>query len=325
VTPGAAGSHRDDLIDAVLDFVGHHDLLAADDVRHALGREIDAAPEGALRALHDRLTSDRGWGYYEPDPLARRIHHVLAATFLHPESSVIGAEHLAAVAGGPLFIFANHLSYADANVIDVLLQRAGGASVAARLTAVAGPKVFTSRQRRFSSLCFGTIKSPQSAEVSSEEARLPPREVARAARHAIDAARERLEAGDALLVFGEGSRSRTGAMQPMLAGVARYLETADAPILPMALTGSETMFPVGAAGIDPARAVLTIGQPIDSAALRTTATFDRRLVMDAIGVAVANLLPLGYRGVYGEGDQCGEARRVLHGLAARATEGGSSP
>ena len=47
----------------------------------------------------------------------------------------------------------------------------GDAALANRLTAVAGPKVFTSRERRFSSLCFGTIKVPQSSEVASGEAR----------------------------------------------------------------------------------------------------------------------------------------------------------
>jgi hypothetical protein len=52
----------------------------------------------------------------------------------------------------------NHLSYADTDVIEVRLHRAGYAAVANRLTALAGPKAFTNRQRRFSSLCFGTIK-----------------------------------------------------------------------------------------------------------------------------------------------------------------------
>src|SRR5207247_7290828 len=123
---------------------------------------------------------------------------------------------------------------------DVLLERAGAGALAARLTAIAGPKVFTSRERRFSSLCFGTIKVAQSAGVSSGEALLNAREVARAARQAIDAASARLAAGDALLLFGEGTRSRTAAMQPMLAGVARYLSRPGTWVLPAALTGPES-------------------------------------------------------------------------------------
>jgi len=316
---------RDTLIAAILEFLGDQDLLTAEDVRRALEREIDAAGDEALLALRERLTEDHGWGYYPPDPLARGVHHLLAETFLDAASRVNGAGHLATVAGAPVIICGNHLSYADANVIEVLLHRSGGAPVADRLTAIAGPKVFTSRQRRFSSLCFGTIKVPQSAEVSSEQAVLSPREVARAARQAIEAARERLTAGDALLVFGEGARSRTGAMQPMLAGVARYLETADAWLLPIGLTGTEALSPVGAEGIRPARVVMTVGRPIQAAALRANAAHERRLVMDAVGVAVAELLPPPYRGAYGESDRLGEARRVLVGLQAPAAGAGSSP
>lgn len=315
---------RDALVHAVLEFLGDHDLLAAHDVRSTLEREIDAAGDDGLLALRERLTEDRGWGYYPPDPLARRIHHRLARTFLHPDSHVSGVEHLAALADVPVVICANHLSYADANVIEVLLRRSGAAAIADRLTAIAGPKVFTSRQRRFSSLCFGTIKVPQSVEVSSDEAVLSAREVARAARQAIAAARERLDAGDALLLFGEGARSRTGAMQRMLPGVARYLEGLDGRVLPVGITGTEAFFPVGADGIHRTCVVMTIGRSIESAALGAGAAHERRLVMDAVGAAIAELLPPAYRGVYGDGD-FGEARRVLMGARSAATAGGSSP
>ena len=38
-----------------------------------------------------------------------------------------------------------------------------------RLTVVAGPKVYSSLRRRFSSLCFGTIKTAQSNTISTED------------------------------------------------------------------------------------------------------------------------------------------------------------
>src|SRR5262249_52330999 len=141
-------------------------------------------------------------------------------------------------------IFANHLSYSDANVIEVLLHNAGAGTLANRLTVIAGPKVYSNVQRRFSSLCFGTIKVPQSTARSSDEAVMSSREVARAARRVIDIAHDRLARGDALLVFPEGSRSRSGRMEPFLSAVARYIEAPDAWVLPVGLVGTERLFPV---------------------------------------------------------------------------------
>jgi 1-acyl-sn-glycerol-3-phosphate acyltransferase len=287
------------LIDAILDFIAADDLLAPADIRAALQREIDAAGPDGLHALKARLSADDGWTYYRPDPLARRVHHLLADAFLESDSEVHGIEHVSGLPRGPVVVFANHLSYSDANVVEVLLHRAGGDALADRLTAVAGPKVFTSRQRRFSSLCFGTVKVPQSADVSSGEAVLNARDVARAARRALDVAHDRLTAGDALLIFGEGTRSRSGAMQPMLAGVARYVDEAGTTILPIGLTGSEKLFPIGEAAIRPARVSMRIGPPIDAADLLARARGDRRVVVEAIGRAIAALLPPAYRGVYG--------------------------
>jgi 1-acyl-sn-glycerol-3-phosphate acyltransferase len=294
----SAGPSRDALIAAIMGFFAGQDLLALEDIRAALDRELLTAGSDALIALRERLADDRGWDYYPPDPIARRVHHLLADRFLAPESGVSGAHHLAAVSAAPVVILANHLSYADANVVEVLLQRISGAPLADRLTALAGPKVFTSRERRFSSLCFGTVKVPQSAEVSSGDAVLTPREVARAARRSIGAACKRLAAGDALLLFGEGTRSRTGAMQPMLSGVARYLEVPGTWILPIGLSGPEALFAVTDSVLRPARIFMQVGVPIRAGLLLAAAGGDRRTVMDAVGLAIAPLVPESYRGVY---------------------------
>lgn len=288
------------LVDAILAFLSRRDLLDETDVRRALEREIETAGPDAVATLERRLAEDHGWNHYAPDPLARRIHHLLADRFLDPTSRLGGEEHLSAVADGPLVIFANHLSYADANAIEVLIRRSGCSPLADRLTAVAGPKVFSSRERRFSSLCFGTIKVPQSADVASGEAALSPRAVARAARCAIEIARSRLRAGDALLLFAEGTRSRSVRMQPMLPAVARYLEEPGTWILPMALTGTEALFAVDDATLRPARVVVQAGQRIRADDLRRAACGDRRAMMDAIGLAIAELLPADYRGVYAD-------------------------
>ena len=289
---------REALVRAVLDFIGERDLLSPEDTREQLRHAVGDYGEVALEALHERLTADNGWSYYASDPISRRIHHILAETFLAKDSTVHGVERLAQIKGEPTVIVANHLSYADANVIDVLFERFGGSDIARRLTALAGPKVFTSRERRFSSLCFGNIKVPQSADVSSGEAVLASRDVVRAARQSIKAAHERLAQGDALLLFGEGTRSRTSSLQPMLPGAARYLEGPEAWVLPVGLTGSEEIFPIDGARIRPGRVAARIGQPIRASELLSRTGGDRRQTMDALGAMIGGLLPAGYRGVY---------------------------
>lgn len=311
MTNATAERTRQVLVDSVLEFLSGQDLLTRHEIHRELERELDAVGPDVLLRLKARLAAEADWDYYPADPLVRRIHHLLADRFLRSDSIVSGAEQLAALAGRPVVVIANHLSYADANVIDVLLQRSAGAAFADRLTALAGPKVFSERNRRFSSLCFGTIKVPQSAEVSSEEAVLTSREVARAARQAMTVARQRLISGDALLIFAEGTRSRTAEMRQLLAGAARYLDVDGTWVVPLGLTGSETLFPIGDSTIRPCRIDMRIGRPLLARTLLTHAGHDRRVAMDAVGLAVADLLPAAYRGVYADPATFASARTVL--------------
>lgn len=312
-------SGQEELIAAILDFLAVKDDAGRPQIHAMLAREVEQAGRAGLIALHKRLAlSGSGWQYFEPDPLARRLHHVLADSFMHPGSALHGMEHVTAVRGRPVVIIANHLSYADANVIDILLERHGGGELAGRLTTIAGPKVFVDLQRRFSSLCFGSIRTAQSSALSTGEAVMSPREVARAAQHSIAIALERLALGDALLVFGEGTRSRTGAMQPMLPGVARYFEGPPAFILPAGIVGTDAAFPVGDNRLHFAPVEVRFGRPIDTAELRSCTRHSRRLMIDVVGLAVASLLPAARHGTYGDATPAlQEAREVLSALGAR--------
>jgi 1-acyl-sn-glycerol-3-phosphate acyltransferase len=291
---------REPLVDSIVRFLARERVANAREIREAVERAIDECGPGAIDSLSARLLSaGTDWNYYAPDPLARRIHHALAPCVMQPPPVVQGTHHLDEVAGKPLVIYANHLSYSDANVIDVLLRKAGAACLADRLTAVAGPKVYSNVTRRFSSLCFGTIKVPQSSERSSEEAVMNPRDVARAARRAIQIAQERVSLGEALVIFGEGSRSRTAQMQQFLPGTARYLDLPGTWVLPIGITGTEKLFPIDGASLHPVPITMTIGRPMPASVLHNRHPRDRRAMMDSIGRAVADLLPEEYRGVYG--------------------------
>lgn len=282
-------------------------------IREKLAAVVDAAGVPAVARLASRLDESRDWDWRPADPLARQLLETFADVVLLPDSALTGSERLRRLGRSLLILFANHLSYADANLLALMLLRHDLADTVDRLTVVAGPKVFADRARRFSSLCFGTIRVPQSGDVASDEAVLPVREIARASRQVIALAHERLQAGDALLVFAEGTRSRSGGMQRLLPAVARYLEVPDAWVVPVGLTGAERLMPVTGGRIDPATVAVHIGEPMSAQAL-LAASDDRRVVMDAIGLAIAGQLPQAYRGAYADAGGFAPARALLQAV-----------
>ena len=307
---------RDSLIEGITTFLAIQDPRTRHDIQAALEGALDDAGPAALARLNERLGyAGADWSYCPHDPLARRIHHVLADRLLERDSALFGLEHVTTLSATPVVIFANHLSYSDANLLEILLQRSGGAELADRLTVMAGPKVYSSVKRRFSSLCFGTIKTPQNSALSTEDAVMNPRDVARAARLSIDTAYERLALGEALLVFAEGTRSRSSGMQQLLAGASRYLDGPDTWILPVGITGTEALFPVGGDALHPVCIETRIGRPVPASVIQTYTGGDRRLMVDVIGLAIAQLLPPEYRGAYGDdAADLEDARSVLRSI-----------
>jgi 1-acyl-sn-glycerol-3-phosphate acyltransferase len=305
------------LVEPIVHFAGDHPAETLQALRAKLERLLRAEPPEAVQRLVTRLaTTGDEFRYYPPDPLAIAIHGVIAEIAMTADSSLVHAERLADVRGRSVVFLPNHLSYSDANLFEVLLERAGYRDVAERLTVIAGPKVYSDPMRRFSSLCFGTIKTPQSTARSSAEAVMTTREVALLAKETIAIAHERQGAGDALLVFVEGTRSRDRAMQRTLPAIVRYFEDPATLLVPIGIAGSERFIPVGEDRIHPTCVTCRVGRPVEAGKVAEQCDGNRRLIMDVIGTAIARQLPPEYRGVYadspsGDGaDELAEARDI---------------
>jgi hypothetical protein len=60
-----------------------------------------------------------------------------------------------------------------------------------------------------------------------------------------------------------------------------------------------------------------VGPPIDAGRLRTLCHDDRRVIMDVVGLAIAEQLPDDYKGIYAPGSEgLDEAKQVLRAVHA---------
>jgi 1-acyl-sn-glycerol-3-phosphate acyltransferase len=71
--------------------------------------------------------------------------------------------------------------------------------------------------------------------------------------------------GYIVLLYPEGTRSRTGELQPFLRAAARYLAMDGARVLPTAQVGCDRMFPIGSAVMFPTPVTLSFGPAFTAA------------------------------------------------------------
>lgn len=217
----------------------------------------DATCEELVEQLRELGSEHR---LYDPHPETRALSRDWMRDVV-VEHEIHGLEHLEH-GRGPTVIIANHLSYVDSTAVDCALAWEGRADLADRIVSVAGPKVYQDTFRRIATSCLATLPVVQSSSVATEQADVSPRELARKAVRAIRAARALLLAGRILLIFAEGSRSRTGRLGAFLTGVHRYLEVPDAYVVPLAIVGTRALMPVGQDRLRPGRLSLRLGAPI---------------------------------------------------------------
>jgi 1-acyl-sn-glycerol-3-phosphate acyltransferase len=127
----------------------------------------------------------------------------------------IGMEHIPK--DGPLIIASNHRSFLDPWVIGMLVRRP--------VYYVAKTELFNQRLRAWLLSSLGAF----------------PVDRGNGDRDAMDAARRILERGDVVVIFPEGTRTRPGALGQPKRGVGRLALETGAPVVPVALIGTEAI------------------------------------------------------------------------------------
>lgn len=184
---------------------------------------------------------------------------------------------------GGVILASNHLSFADSLVIPILVPR--------KVAFLAKSDYFAGGGVR------GTLQKAWFEGMGM----LPvDRDDPKAALGSLDTALEVLGRGEAFGLYPEGTRSRDGRLYRGRTGVAHLALTAGVPVVPVGLTGTERLQPVGARVPRIVPITVEFGRPIEVAG-----RFDgvppgraRREVTDEVMAAIQALTGQEEAGVY---------------------------
>lgn len=197
--------------------------------------------------------------------------------FIYTKVEVVGVENLPRRGG--VIVVSNHLHNADPGIIGSFLQRR---------------VVFMAKAEMFEWPIWGFyVRLIGAFPVRRFEADLG----------ALRKASQMVSKGDVLVMFPEGTRSRTGAMAQGHPGTALVALRSGASLLPIGITGTEAIR-VPQIFLRPffgrVKVRMTVGKPffLPSVERINTESVDR--CTEIIMRQVAALLPPKYRGVYGE-------------------------
>ncbi|WBU37429.1 lysophospholipid acyltransferase family protein [Homoserinibacter sp. YIM 151385] len=177
--------------------------------------------------------------------LARAILSPTARVAFRPK--VIGRRNVPR--RGAVILASNHRSFIDSVVITLVAPRS--------VSFLAKSDYFTGRGLR------GALNRWFFTGVGAVPVE---RGAGQAAQDALDAGLGILEAGDAFAIYPEGTRSLDGRLYKGRTGVAYLALTAGVPIVPVALTGTEQLQPVGSSRLHRAKVTVEFGEPIDASA-----------------------------------------------------------
>jgi 1-acyl-sn-glycerol-3-phosphate acyltransferase len=153
---------------------------------------------------------------------------------------VVGRENIPA--SGPVILAPNHTSFCDSFFLPLVLRR--------RVTFVAKAEYFDKWKTAWFFRAAGQIPMQREGGSASERA--------------LAAARDVLNGGGVLGIYPEGTRSPDGRLYRGHTGVARLGLQCGAPIIPVGITGTTDVQPIGSNMMRPfKRVAITFGEPLD--------------------------------------------------------------
>lgn len=162
---------------------------------------------------------------------------------------VRGLEHIPA--DGPVILASNHLSFIDSMVIPILVPRQIPFLAKAEYFNGTGLK---GRVMRWFFTSMGMVPVE--------------RDNARASLASLQVLEDVLRRGGAVAIYPEGTRSLDGKLHKGRIGVARLALNSGAPVIPVALTGTDEVQPVGRTLPRIRKVRVQFGPPIDFSKFR---------------------------------------------------------
>jgi len=183
-----------------------------------------------------------------------------------------GAENVPV--SGPVLLASNHLSITDSTFLPLAVPRP--------VTFMAKAEYFTGR----------TLLGRLTSRFMAASGQVPvQRDDQRAAVASLDTCLTVLRQGGVFCIYPEGTRSPDGRLYRGRTGVAWLALRSGAPVVPVAMSGTDRVLPPGRTVPRPATVRVTFGEPVELSALGGDpgCARSRRAVTDAITAAIAEI------------------------------------